>query len=168
MSRSAKTPQQIGKAFEEEFRLFLKDLTQKRLAAMYRFYDSTSAGGMMMPSQPGDFQLLYERHTHLFELKSSSKHKSLTAGLSGLLDYDQAAQLLFWHRAGAVTHVLFLDQATRRIELWDGAHVATTRQEPNARLKGLANCLQFDNFAHFSHVFAESLSANPRFSALGA
>ena len=162
----AKTPQEIGKDFEDQFRLLCKSITQRNLAAVHRLYDAHSAGGFM-PEQPGDFFFLFDGALHLFELKSSDTHQSLTSGLSSLMDTGQAAQLRWWARAGAVTHVLFLSQRDGVIELWSGEHVAVVRSTYRGRLKPEGIVMKFTSFKEFSFVFEQSLKANKRFSAAG-
>lgn len=166
-ARKHKTPQEVGKGFEEQFRLFLKHICSTVPAVMHRFYDTHSAGSIM-PTQPGDFQLVYRRHLHLFELKSSEKHQSLASGLSSLVDLDQMALMNFWHRGGAVTHYLFLSQQDGAVELWDGGLVCQTKLSPRARLKKDGEgVIRYASFEEFCQHFADALRIDPRFSARG-
>jgi hypothetical protein len=162
----AKTPQEVGKEFEEDFRLLCKGISSRHRAAVHRLYDAHSAGGYM-PEQPGDFFFLMEQHLHLFELKSSHTHQTLVSGLSSLMNTSQAAQLRFWARAGAVTHVLFLSQQDGAIELWSGEHVAMVRASYRGRLKPEGIVMRFKSFKEFKTVFEAALISNPRFSAAG-
>jgi len=159
-----KTPQEKGKEFEELFRLFLKELMQKHPLASARFYDTHSAG-TYLPDQPGDLIACFRGICHLFELKSSEVHGSLTAGLSKLLANHQATHLKIWARAGASTHVLFWQQSTGVIELWDGEAVAHVRHAPHMRLKAEGICDSFPDFEAFKAAFTASLLHNPRYTA---
>lgn len=159
-----KTPQEKGKEFEEQFRLFLKDLMHKHPVASARFYDTHSAG-TYLPDQPGDTIACVRGICHLFELKSSEVHASLTAGLSKLLAHHQASHLKIWARAGASTHVVFWQQATGVIELWDGEAVAIVRNEAHMRLKTDGVCDIYPNFEAFKAGFTAALLNNPRYTA---
>lgn len=162
----AKSPQEVGKEFEEKFRAALKAITLHKKAAVHRLYDAHSSGGYM-PEQPGDFFFLYDRTLHVFELKSSAKHQTLASGLSDLMDTGQAAQLRWWTRAGAVAHVLFLSQQDGAIELWNGDHVGKTFATSRARLKEGEGVVYFLNFKGFMAKFESALEINPRFGAPG-
>jgi hypothetical protein len=159
-----KTPQEKGKAFEEEFRLYLKEVMQKHPMASARFYDTHSAGAFL-PDQPGDTIACFRGICHLFELKSSEVHASLSAGLSKLLANHQATHLKIWARAGASTHVLFWQQSTGVIELWDGECVAVVRHAPHMRLKPEGVCETYPDFEAFKAAFTAALLHNPRYTA---
>lgn len=159
-----KTPQEKGKEFEEEFRLYLKELMHKHPVASARFYDTRSAG-TYLPDQPGDTIACVRGICHLFELKSSEVHASLSAGLSKLLANHQATHLKIWARAGASTHVVFWQQTTGVIELWDGAAVAAVRHEPHARLKPAGICVTYTDLEAFKAAFTTALLINPRYTA---
>jgi hypothetical protein len=159
-----RTPQEKGKDFEVEFRLYLKQLMEKHPVASARFYDTHSAGSYL-PDQPGDTIACVRGYCHLFELKSSEVHASLSAGLSKLLGNHQASHLRIWARAGASTHVLFWQQATGVIELWDGEAVAMVRHAPHMRLKPDGICDTFPNFEAFKAGFMAALLHNPRYTA---
>jgi hypothetical protein len=159
-----KTPQEKGKEFEEQFRLFLKDLMHKHPVASARFYDTHSAG-TYLPDQPGDTIACVRGICHLFELKSSEVHSSLTAGLSKLLAHHQASHLKIWARAGASTHVVFWQQHTGVVELWDGESVAIVRNEAHMRLKAEGVCDIYPDFEAFKAGFTKALLNNPRYTA---
>lgn len=159
-----KTPQEKGKEFEEEFRLYLKELMHKHPLASARFYDTHSAGAFL-PDQPADTIACFRGICHLFELKSSEVHSSLTAGLSKLLANHQASHLKIWARAGASTHIVFWQQATGVIELWDGEAVAHVRHAPHMRLKAEGICDRFADFEAFKAAFTAALLHNPRYTA---
>jgi len=159
----AKTAQEKGKVFEEEFQLYLKGLMQKYPAVPHRLYDTRSAGSYL-PDQPGDFFLLFKGALHLWELKSSEVHDSLAANLSGLLSKEQATHHKLWRRAGAVTHVLFLQQRTGRVELWHGGHVAEVRHAAGKRLKR-QDCLPYGSMSEFKEQFTEALLLDSRYGA---
>lgn len=166
-TKKEKTPQDVGKAFEDEMREFLMGLSRKHCACYHRLYDAHSAGGFM-PAQPGDGLLLYQGVQHLLEFKSSAAHSTLSAGLSNLVKTQQAGLMKFWHRAGAVCHYIFLDQNTREVELWAGAPVFEARLTFRARLKPEGARMRFANPLLFQAYFESALRENPRFSAFGA
>ena len=159
-----KTPQEKGKEFEETFRLFLKELMEAHPVASARFYDTHSAGAYL-PDQPGDTIACVRGICHLFELKSSEVHASLSAGLSKLLASHQASHLRIWARAGASTHVVFWQQNTGVVELWDGEAVALVRHAPHMRLKPDGICDTYPNFEAFKVGFTAALLHNPRYTA---
>lgn len=159
-----KTPQERGKDFEEEFRQYLKQLMARHPVASARFYDTHSAGAYL-PDQPCDTIACVQGITHLFELKSSEVHDSLTGGLSKLLKNHQASHLRIWARAGACTHVVFWQQTTGVIELWDGEAVAKVRHATLARLKPDGICETFPNFDAFKTTFTAAILINARYTA---
>lgn len=160
MTAREKTPQELGKEFEQDFQALLKSVQNSSPAIYHRFYDTHSAG-TFLPSQPGDFLMLYQGQGHLFELKSSDTHDSLSSGLSSLLDKDQAAHLRLWARAGAATHVIFWAQKTGVIEWWDGKVVAEHRAA-GKRLPANTPRLGFENFRQFSNMFTSIIRAESR------
>lgn len=161
---SKKTPQERGKDFEEEFRLYLKQLMERYPVASARFYDTHSAG-TYLPDQPCDTIACIRGQTHLFELKSSEVHASLCAGLSKLLANHQASHLRLWARAGASTHIVFWQQKTGVIELWDGAAVGEVRHAPHARLKPEGLCDVLPDFDAFKEFFSKQIKHNHRYTA---
>jgi hypothetical protein len=161
-----KTPQERGKEFEEQFRVFLKHLMEKHPVASARFYDTHSAGAYL-PDQPADTIACVLGICHLFELKSSEVHASLSAGLSKLLKAHQASHLRIWARAGASTHIVFWQQKTGIIELWDGEAVGLVRHAPQARLKPAGICVTYPDFDAFKAAFTQALLNNPRYTAKG-
>lgn len=162
----SKTPQERGADFEEEFRLYLKHLMQKGPAIFHRFYDTKSAGAFM-PEQPSDFLACFKGRTHLFELKSSDVHDSFGASRKSLdlLKENQAASLRLWARAGAKVHLLFWQQRSGLIELWDGVAAAEARVTPRAKLDKPGNVLLFKDFESFKQTFTLAIKQNPRFGA---
>jgi hypothetical protein len=161
-----KTPQELGAEFEEGFRLYLKGLMQKGPAAFHRFYDTKSAGAYM-PEQPADFLACFKGRAHLFELKSSDVHNSFAACRKSidLLQEGQAANLRLWARAGAKVHLLFWQQRSGLIELWDGVAAAEARVTARAKLPREGNMLLFNTFDSFKEMFAAAIKQNPRFGA---
>ncbi len=158
-----KSAQEKGKEFEEDFRLWLKHLTEKHGAMYHRFYDTRSAGAYL-PDQPGDYLLIWRGAPHLWELKSSGAHNSLAAGLGTLMSKEQATFHKLWQRAGATTHVLFWQQVTGEVELWHGGHVATVRHEKGRRL-ARQDCLRYGNIGQFKAQFLSGLSTDKNYGA---
>ena len=161
----AKTPQEIGKDFEETFRGLLKTLQQKYKSNYHRFYDTHSAGAYL-PEQPADFLLGFDGGMHFIECKSSDTHQTLASGLSDLLNKSQAANLRMWARAGACVHILFLSQRDGRVELWDGKVVSEARAA-GKRIKAEGICHVYANFADFAFDFEYALKRNMFFKVGG-
>lgn len=157
MSKS-KSPQEVGKDFEETFRLLLKDLQKRCPCNFHRFYDTHSAGAYL-PEQPADFLLGFDGGMHFIECKSSDTHQTLASGLADLFSKDQAANLRMWSRAGASTHILFLSQRDGRVELWDGLRVSEARAA-GKRIKAEGICHTYANFADFAFDFEYALKRN--------
>lgn len=162
-----KSPQEVGKEFEDTVGQFFKDLSRRTRSHWHRLYDSHSAGSFL-PAQPGDGLFLYKGAQHLIEVKSSEANDSLASGLSELVSKEQAALMRFWERAGAICHYIFLDQKTGAVEWWDGAYVANTRVTAYARLKRDGICVTYPNFRAFCEAFELGLASNPRFNVIGA
>ncbi len=129
-----KTPQQVGKDFEEATRLVMKALTLKIPCMFHRLYDTHSAGAFL-PEQPADFLFMHRGKLVLIECKSSAKHSSLSSGLSSLMEKEKAPLIRMWLRAGAKCLFLFLDQTTGDVEFWNGADVIEARSAERGRLK---------------------------------
>lgn len=161
MKGKDKSPQERGKDFEADFQAVLKSMHQRLKCNYYRFYDTRSAGAFM-PSQPADYFLGFQGVMHFFELKSSEKFDNLGSGLSTLMDKDQAAHLRLWARAGAGTHVLFLDQVSGAVEWWNGLAVSSARAVGRS-IKPLGISLRFPDFDTFAKLFEEQLLLNPSF-----
>jgi len=139
MVKSSKTPQQLGKEFEEDIGSEFKKLMSITKTYFHRLYDSTSAGAFL-PSQPGDFIVLYEGTPWLIEAKSSTKFDSLAGKREtlGLFDSAQIAKMRLWHRAGGKVGVLFKSHDTGTVELWHGLYIANCFNTPRLRVAG--NC----------------------------
>lgn len=149
-----KTPQEVGKDFEEETRLALKEITRHHKAMFHRFYDTRSAG-TYLPNQPGDFLFMFLGKVYLIECKSSEKHPTLSAALSSVMEQRQAPIPLLWMRAGAGTLVLFLDQTNNEVELWDGSLVYRTRAQERGRLPAEGYVCRFPRSALQSYLLIE-------------
>jgi len=130
---TTKTPQEIGKDFEETTRLILKALTLKRKSMFHRLYDTHSAGAYL-PEQPADFLFMYEGKLTLIECKSSAKYETFPAGLSSLMEKEKAPLIRMWLRAGARCLFVFLSQSSGMIEFWDGKDVIAARTAERGRL----------------------------------
>lgn len=131
----AKSPQQVGKEFEEHLQSALKLMQKKMKFTFSRMYDSHSSGGFL-PAQPGDFCGVANGRGWLMEAKSSAKVDSLHLNKSVLSDNMSSTQSAFmkiWHRAGALTVVPFLSQETGVVEFWDGYYLATIYSQPRVR-----------------------------------
>lgn len=131
-----KTPQELGKEFEENFRLWLKQAVCHHRVAFVRLYDTRSAGSFL-PDQPGDFLASINGRSHLFELKSSEKFPSLQAGgaMRQLITDAQAANARIWSRSGAQSHFIYWGQHSNIFEVWDGEYVGSTYVIPRSKLR---------------------------------
>ena len=132
----SKTPQQLGKEFEKHVQDELMKTMKTLPTYCHRLYDSRSAG-TYLPSQPGDFIFLCEGDAILIEVKSSGKYGSLAGRrtpITGLFDAQQIAQMRLWIRAGGHSNVIFQDQQTKAMELWDGELIVDTYLTDKAKL----------------------------------
>ncbi len=121
-----RTPQDKGKAFESECIEFLKGMMVQRRCATHRLYDTHSAGALL-PPQPGDCFHVHDGKLFLFEFKSSGEYDTLAGSrgpLNSLFSADQIALMRIWHRAGAITTVVFKSQVNGIIQAWDGNYIA--------------------------------------------
>lgn len=121
----SKSPQKVGKEFEGKLQVEMSARMQKSRAYCHRLYDTKSAGNYL-PSQPGDFIYLVRGTAMLLEIKSSAKYPTLAGKrtpVTDLFDNEQIAKMRLWARAGGATVVVFMDQATNTIEVWDGKDV---------------------------------------------
>lgn len=135
MATKKKTPQQVGKDFEDHLQAAMKILQQKHKFTFIRLYDSHSAGSLL-PAQPGDFCGVANGRGFLMEAKSSAKENTLHHNktlLSNNMDDKQAAAMKVWHRAGAMVLVPFLAQETGVVEFWSGKYIADIYTTPRAR-----------------------------------
>lgn len=130
-----KTPQQLGKEFEENVKNNLQSFMSKNKTVTLRLYDTRSAGNYI-PSQPGDFVSVWQGNAILIEAKSSTIHDSLSdkrSSLTSLFDKEQVAKMRIWKRAGASVSVIFKSPRQGRIEVWDGAYIAECFVTPRKR-----------------------------------
>lgn len=104
------------KKFEQDVQSYLTTQAITRPLVLHRFYDTRSAGASL-PTQPGDFLVIYNGSPILLELKSSETHDSLRGCFSSAVPATQVAFHMLWKRAGAETWILFLG-ADGRYELW--------------------------------------------------
>ena len=135
MATKKKTPQQVGKDFEDHLQAAMKILQQKHRFTFIRLYDSHSAGSLL-PAQPGDFCGVAQGRGFLMEAKSSAKENTLHHNktlLSNNMDDKQAAAMKVWHRAGSIVLVPFLAQETGVVEFWSGKYIADIYTTPRAR-----------------------------------
>lgn len=135
MGTKKKTPQEVGKDFEDHLQAAMKLLQQKHKFTFIRLYDSHSAGSFL-PAQPGDFCGVAQGRGFLMEAKSSAKVATLHGNksvLSSNMGTTQAAAMKIWYRAGAVVLVPFLAQGTGEVEFWDGKYLAEIFSTPRAR-----------------------------------
>lgn len=110
-----------GSKAQEHIRLALQELRETRPCAYVRLYDTKSAGGRMLPENPGDFIATISGTSILIEVKSSVKWETL-AGVH-LYSYVRKSQVTgarVWSRAGAASVFTFEHLPSGRIELWDG------------------------------------------------
>lgn len=122
------------KVFEDRTHEYLKKRAETAPLVVHRFYDTRSAGDFL-PSQPGDFLVIYRGVPILLELKSSDKHASLRACFSNNVSSGQLAQHRIWSRAEVATWFLFQGRdADFPYELWPGYHLVHTSTVPRARL----------------------------------
>ena len=123
------------KVFEDRTHEYLKKRAETSLLVVHRFYDTRSAGDFL-PSQPGDFLVVYSGVPILLELKASDKHASLRACFSNNVSSGQLAQHRIWGRAKVATWFLFHGKgADFPYELWPGYHLVYTSDIPRARLE---------------------------------
>jgi len=117
----------FGADFEKLTQDALNDLASRYKLTFVRLYDTKSARGKFLPSQPGDFIVAAGGKGHLVECKASREHESLSSCLSSNVEAHQAAAHRLWARAGNPCCFLFHSVMTSEIELWPGLMVGEAR-----------------------------------------
>lgn len=140
-----KSPQEVGKEIESEFRDTLIYQVNHYRLSFERLYDTGSAGSYL-PEMPCDFIVGYQGVTHLIELKSSNTHRSLAHGrtpLTSLVKPGPTGKLNFWRRAGVPIHFIFVNQKDRSAEWWRGDDVLNAYFLPGGKLN-IQDCKSFE------------------------
>lgn len=123
------TKEAKGKSFEALVQEALQEEAKVRPLVVHRFYD-TYAAGDYLPSQPGDFLVVYRGLPMLLELKSSCVHESLRGCFSNAVPPGQIGSHILWRRAEARCWFLFgFDDGKRRAyEMWPSAACIKARE----------------------------------------
>ena len=116
----------IGKWFEGKIQAALKEIESERDSTFHRYPD-TRAARNPLPAQPGDFLLAIDGLAILIEAKCSATHDTFSSGFSSLWPKGEVAFHRMWHRAGHPSWVMFCHYDTGRVDIWDGANIASAR-----------------------------------------
>lgn len=122
-----RTDADIGKRFEADIKAALDELQSRFPIYAHRLYDTHSARGNFLPSQPGDWIIASPTGGHLLEAKASEIYDSLRSCLSSHVEADQAAAHRLWSRTGQPSWFLFYSERTFNLELWEGLVVGECR-----------------------------------------